>query len=141
MRRPKHTEWFKRQAIKMQEAFDKCKVHLVVQGLLPILRSTNKRCAAQNVPSESKAKVLKCKDFGAVVSFKRSYALLLNLRQGLEYPFPLQDSAERGGGAFDKCKVHLVVQGQRTKRKGADGVGDYDDAFSLVPAASGFRTF
>ena len=26
------------------------------------------------------------------------------------------------------------------KRKGADGVGDYDDAFSLVPAASGFRT-
>ena len=26
------------------------------------------------------------------------------------------------------------------KRKGADGVGDYDDAFSPVPAASGFRT-
>jgi len=25
-------------------------------------------------------------------------------------------------------------------RKGADGVGDYDDAFSPVPAASGFRT-
>ena len=26
------------------------------------------------------------------------------------------------------------------QRKGADGVGDYDDAFSPVPAASGFRT-
>jgi len=26
------------------------------------------------------------------------------------------------------------------KRKGADGVGHYDDAFSPVPAASGFRT-
>ena len=26
------------------------------------------------------------------------------------------------------------------KRKGVDGVGDYDDAFSPVPAASGFRT-
>ena len=24
--------------------------------------------------------------------------------------------------------------------EGADGVGDYDDAFSLVPAASSFRT-
>jgi len=26
------------------------------------------------------------------------------------------------------------------RRKGEDGVGDYDDAFSPVPAASGFRT-
>ena len=26
------------------------------------------------------------------------------------------------------------------KRKNADGVGDYDDAFSPVPAASGFQT-
>jgi len=41
---------------------------------------------------------------------------------------------------FDKCKVRLVVQGQHIKRKGADGVGDYDDAFSPVPAASGFHT-
>jgi len=47
---------------------------------------------------------------------------------------------QRKGGAFDKCTVHLVVQGQRMKRKGADGVGDYDDAFSLVPAPSRFRT-
>jgi len=41
---------------------------------------------------------------------------------------------------FDKCKVRLVVHDQYMKRKGADGFGDYDDAFSLVPAASGFRT-
>ena len=47
---------------------------------------------------------------------------------------------KRKGGAFDKCKVRLVVQGQHMKRKGKDGVGDYDDAFSPVPAASGFRT-
>jgi len=26
------------------------------------------------------------------------------------------------------------------RRKGGDGVGDYNDAFSPVPAASGFRT-
>ena len=44
------------------------------------------------------------------------------------------------GGEFDKCKVRLVVQGQHMKRKKAKGVGDYDDAFSPVPAASGFRT-
>ena len=37
---------------------------------------------------------------------------------------------------FDKCKVRLVVQGQHMRRKGEDGVGDYDDAFSPVPAAS-----
>jgi len=47
---------------------------------------------------------------------------------------------KRKGGAFDKRKVRLVVQGQHMKRKNADGVGDYDDDFSPVPAASGFRT-
>jgi len=47
---------------------------------------------------------------------------------------------ERKGGEFDKCKVRLVVQGQHMKRRDADGVVDYDDAFSPVPAASGFRT-
>jgi len=44
---------------------------------------------------------------------------------------------KRKGGEFDKCKVPLVVQGQHMKRKGADGVGDYDEAFSPVPAISG----
>jgi len=47
---------------------------------------------------------------------------------------------KRKGGEFDKFKVHLVVQGQHMRRKGEDCVGDYDDAFSPVPAASGFRT-
>ena len=46
---------------------------------------------------------------------------------------------KRKGGEFDKCKVRLVVQGQHMRRKGEDGVGDYADAFSPVPAASGFR--
>jgi len=47
---------------------------------------------------------------------------------------------KRKAGEFDECKVQLVVQGQHMKRKKADGVVDYDDAFSPVPAASGFRT-
>ena len=47
---------------------------------------------------------------------------------------------KRKGGEFDKCKVRLVVQEEHMRRKGEDGVGDYDDAFSSVPAASGFRT-
>ena len=47
---------------------------------------------------------------------------------------------KRKGGEFDECKVHLVVEGQHMRRKGEDGVGDCDDAFSPVPAASGFCT-
>jgi len=47
---------------------------------------------------------------------------------------------KRKGGKFDGCEVRLVVQGQHMRRKGEDGFGDYDDAFSPVPAASGFRT-
>jgi len=47
---------------------------------------------------------------------------------------------KRKGREFDKCKVRLVVQGRHMRRKGEDGVGDYDDALSLVPAASGFHT-
>ena len=57
-------------------------------------------------------------------------------RSCLYKPFPLQDSAKRV--EFDKCKVRLVVQGQHMRRKGEDGVSDYDDAFNPVPAASGF---
>jgi hypothetical protein len=44
------------------------------------------------------------------------------------------------GGEFDKCKVRLVVQGQHMHRKDLNGVGDYDDVFSPVTHASGFRT-
>ena len=44
------------------------------------------------------------------------------------------------GGEFDKCKVQFVVQGQHMKHKNAESVGDYDDAVSLVLAASAFRT-
>jgi len=46
---------------------------------------------------------------------------------------------QRKGVDFDKCKVRLVVQGQHMRQKGEDSVGDYDDAFSPVLAASGFR--
>jgi len=44
---------------------------------------------------------------------------------------------KRKGVQFDNCKVRLVVQGQHMRRKGEDSVGDYDDAFSPVPVASG----
>jgi len=44
------------------------------------------------------------------------------------------------GAEFNKCKVRLAVQGQHMRRKGEDSVGDYDDAFSPVPAASGSCT-
>ena len=43
---------------------------------------------------------------------------------------------KRKGREFTKCEVRLVVQG----RKGEDSLGDYDDAFSPVPTASGFLT-
>ena len=43
---------------------------------------------------------------------------------------------KRKGGGFDQCKVRLVVQGQHMRRKVEDCVGDYNDAFSPVPAAS-----
>ena len=47
---------------------------------------------------------------------------------------------KRTGGEFDKCKVRLIVQGQHLRQKGEDSGGDYDDAFSPVPAASEFQT-
>jgi hypothetical protein len=40
---------------------------------------------------------------------------------------------------FEKFKVRLVVQGQHMHRKDEQGRGDFDDAFSPVPHASGFR--
>ena len=43
-------------------------------------------------------------------------------------------------GQFDKCKVRLVIQGQHMRRKDDTGAGDFEDAFSPVPHASGFRT-
>jgi len=47
---------------------------------------------------------------------------------------------KRKGCEFNKGKVQLVVQGPHMKLKGAGGVGDYDDAFSPVPADSSFHT-
>ena len=47
---------------------------------------------------------------------------------------------KRKNGKFDKCKVCLVVQGQHMRKKNVDGIGDYEDSFSPVPHASGFRT-
>jgi len=54
--------------------------------------------------------------------------------------FHRDNQIKRKRGAFDKCKVRLVMQGQHMKPKNADGDGDYDDTFRPVPAASGFRT-
>ena len=96
-----------------------------------------KPCVAPCAQSGSQVKVLRCKDFGVEESFKKSYG---------HVSFPkiafsaLTSTTRWKGGEFDKCKVRLVVQGQHMKRQCADGVGDYDDAFCPVPAASGFRT-
>jgi len=38
---------------------------------------------------------------------------------------------QKGGNSI-MCKVRLVVQGQHMRRKGEDGVGDYNEAFSPV---------
>jgi hypothetical protein len=46
---------------------------------------------------------------------------------------------KRKYGKFEKCKVRLVVQGQHMHRKDEQGRGDFEDAFSPVPHASGFR--
>ena len=46
---------------------------------------------------------------------------------------------KRKRGKFDKLKVRLVIQGQHMRRKDATGKGDYTDAFSPVPHASGLR--
>ena len=46
---------------------------------------------------------------------------------------------KRKQGKFEKCKVRLVVQGQHMHRKDEQGRGDFEDAFSPVPHASGFR--
>ena len=43
------------------------------------------------------------------------------------------------GGKFDKCKVRLVVRGDRMTKKDEFGIGDFEDAFSSVPHASGLR--
>ena len=47
---------------------------------------------------------------------------------------------KRKDGQFEKCKVSLVIQGQHMRRKDDTGAGDFEDAFSPVPHASGFRT-
>ena len=46
---------------------------------------------------------------------------------------------KRKNGAFERCKVRLVVQGQHMKKKDASGSGDFEDSFNSVPHASGLR--
>ena len=46
---------------------------------------------------------------------------------------------KRKRGKFDKLKVRLVIQGQHMRLKDDTGKGDYTDAFSPVPHASGLR--
>jgi hypothetical protein len=44
---------------------------------------------------------------------------------------------KRKNGAFERCKVRLVVHGQHMKKKDASGSGDFEDSFSSVPHVSG----
>ena len=46
---------------------------------------------------------------------------------------------KRKRGKFEKLKVRLVIQGQHMRLKDDTGKGDYTDAFSPVPHASGLR--
>jgi hypothetical protein len=48
---------------------------------------------------------------------------------------------KRKRGKFEKLKVRLVIQGQHMSLKDDTGKGDYTDAFSPVPHASGLRIF
>ena len=98
-----------------------------------------KPCVVLCAQNGLKAKALRCKDFGAAEFFQKVLRTSLT-PQDKVFSTRFHYKIKRKGGEYDKCKVRLVVQGQHMKRKGADGVGDYDDAFSPVPAASGFRT-
>jgi len=40
------------------------------------------------------------------------------------------------GGESEECKVRHAVQGEHMQRKNVQAIGDYDDAFRCVPAAS-----
>jgi hypothetical protein len=48
---------------------------------------------------------------------------------------------KRKGGKFEKCKVRLVVRGDRMTKKDESGIGDFEDAFSRVPHTSGLCLF
>jgi len=60
--------------------------------------------------------------------------------QDLVFTSRFYHKIKRKGGEFDRCKVRLVVKVQNMRRKGEDGVGNYDDTFSPVPNTSGFHT-
>ena len=109
--------------------FDRCVTQAVTPEPLPILNTMAKPCVSPCAQNGSKVKVLRCKNFGVEESFRKSY-------RHLSLP-KIEFSAL---ASTTRLKVRLVVQGQHIKRKGADGVGDYDDAFSPVSAASGFLT-
>jgi hypothetical protein len=53
------------------------------------------------------------------------------------FPTRFHYKIKRKNGAFECCKVRLVVQGQHMKKKDASGSGDFEDSFSSVPHASG----
>ena len=46
---------------------------------------------------------------------------------------------KRNDGKFEKCKVRLVVRGDRMTKKDESGIGDFEDAFRSIPHASGLR--
>ena len=56
--------------------FDRCVTQAVIPEPLPILSTMAKPCVAPCAQNGSKAKVLRCKDFGVEESFRKSYGHL-----------------------------------------------------------------
>ena len=78
---------------------------------------------------------LDCHEFSTAPSHTRSTLTAQDKIFSTRFHYKIK----RKQGKFEKCKVRLVVQGQHMHRKDEQGRGDFEDAFSPVPHASGFR--